>query len=244
MDRTFHDTDFGWRCAYQLLLDTDSGWTGEENCPSTGSDPDGSEWSSLRFEWELLGFIGSSNFWCHQSKVRIPLLKYSRLRAHNFSGNEIGPFRAIEESTLAHLSPPEVRSDIYAWYSLIGTGGTAFGMMTCGWIVEYLKTLDKWNNVCAYRMMFFGYATIGLIKLALALALSKKCEADKPEAVRRPNLETAPLLGESGIDSASKKSQRSFASMLPSISPESRIVVINLCLLFALDALASGLVPL
>jgi MFS family permease len=32
------------------------------------------------------------------------------------SGNEIGPFRAVEESTLAHLVEEGERSDVYTWY--------------------------------------------------------------------------------------------------------------------------------
>jgi hypothetical protein len=32
--------------------------------------------------------------------------------------------------------------------------------------------------------------------------------------------------------------------LLPSISKESRVIVLNLCILFALDAFASGLAPL
>lgn len=43
------------------------------------------------------------------------------------SGNEIGPFRAVEESTLAQLIEASARSDIFAWYVVIGTLGTAFG---------------------------------------------------------------------------------------------------------------------
>ena len=43
------------------------------------------------------------------------------------SGNEIGPFRAVEESTLAQLSEASTRSDIFAWYVVVGTLGTAFG---------------------------------------------------------------------------------------------------------------------
>lgn len=43
------------------------------------------------------------------------------------SGNEIGPFRAVEESTLAQLSEATTRSDIFAWYVVVGTLGTAFG---------------------------------------------------------------------------------------------------------------------
>ena len=43
------------------------------------------------------------------------------------SGNEIGPFKAVEESTIAQLSDASVRSDIFAWYVVTGTLGTSFG---------------------------------------------------------------------------------------------------------------------
>ena len=120
-------------------------------------------------------------------------------------------------------------------------------MLTCGWIVRHLKTLDGWDDIRAYRVMFFGYAVCGLIKLALALALSRNVEVDKPEAAAQPDPETAPLLSENGVDedpALKKPKKRSLMSILPSISPESRIIVVNLCLLFALDAFASGLVSL
>ncbi|KAF7593025.1 hypothetical protein BBP40_012112 [Aspergillus hancockii] len=55
------------------------------------------------------------NFWV--------LLAAAVLGVISPSGNEIGPFRAVEESTLAHLTPHESLSDIFAWYSLIGTAG-------------------------------------------------------------------------------------------------------------------------
>jgi MFS family permease len=35
------------------------------------------------------------------------------------SGNEIGPFRAVEESTLAHLVPESQRADVFTWYNII-----------------------------------------------------------------------------------------------------------------------------
>jgi len=155
------------------------------------------------------------------------------------SGNEIGPFRAIEESTLAHLSPPKVRPDIFAWYSLIGTAGTAFGMMTCGWVVHTLQSKHGWDDIRAYRAMFFAYAAFGVIKFILALSLSKACEIEKePNPVR--DTETAPLLG-NGQPSKPKKEKR---SIWPKISKESRLILVNLSLLFALDAFASGLAPL
>lgn len=173
-------------------------------------------------------FALSDNYWV--------LLAAAIIGVISPSGNEIGPFRAIEESTLAHLSPAEFHSDIYAWYSLIGTAGAAFGMMTCGWVVGYLQTLEGWDNVRAYRTVFFTYAALGFVKFCLACALSKRVEAER-EVPPQPS-ETTPLLADNTPQPHKKPSK------LPSISAESRVIVINLCILFALDSFASGLAPL
>lgn len=194
------------------------------------------------------------------------------------SGNEIGPFRAIEESTIAHLTASGDRSDIYAWYSLIGTGGTALGFITCGWIITFLKHDKQWTEIKAYRLVFIIYAAVGLVKLILALLLSSACELD-----RRPKSagvtatapapapasgtvgtstvdsnsgavadETAPLLGNNAGSSTiqnnkkkdKKKQKSSRFRLLPEISKESRVVLLQLCILFAFDNFASGLAPL
>lgn len=155
------------------------------------------------------------------------------------SGNEIGPFRAIEESTLAQLTPAAKRGDIYAWYSLTGKAGVASGMVTTGWLIRYMLDVLGWERIVVYRAVFWGYAMAGVIKLLLAVALSKACEAEKKQPAPLPDPETAPLLGDGAVILEPKKS--AIRSLLPEISPESRIVVFNLCLLFALDAFASGL---
>ncbi|KFX99550.1 hypothetical protein O988_03785 [Pseudogymnoascus sp. VKM F-3808] len=155
------------------------------------------------------------------------------------SGKEVGPFRAVEESTLAHLTDKEVRADIFAWYTLIGAGGYAFGLLVCGWMVEELKALDGWDDIHAYRAIFFAYSVFGLIKLLLVFALSKDCEA-KPEPPQGNRDEEAPLLG---VEEPSR-SRRSFFGLLSHISPESLAVLFQLCLLFGLDSFASGLIPL
>ena len=157
------------------------------------------------------------------------------------SGNEIGPFRAIEESIVAWLSPPAQRSDLFAWYSLLGNAGTAAGLFVCGWAVNALQTQRRWDVVRAYRAVFFAYAGVGLVKFAFAFALSAKVEAEKrqPEPVREG--EEAPLLGGDG----NKKSEKpSFWKRLPSLSRESAAILVQLSLLFALDSFASGLAPL
>ncbi|KAK0103047.1 hypothetical protein ONS96_005658 [Cadophora gregata f. sp. sojae] len=158
------------------------------------------------------------------------------------SGNEIGPFRAIEESTLAQLTPVANRGDIYAWYSLIGTAGTAFGLMTTGWILNHMINDLQWGAIASYRIVFWAYAGFGILKLLLTLALSGAVELEKkPTPIQDP--ESAPLLGDGAEEVEPKKGNWLF-SKLPDFSTESRAIVINLCILFALDAFASGLAPL
>lgn len=144
---------------------------------------------------------------------------------------------------MAQLTPAANRGDIYAWYSLFGTAGTAFGMIVSGWMINYMRTSLGWEVVKTYRHVFWAYAGFGLIKLCLALALSKAVEAEK-KVTPNPDPETAPLLGDGAEDEEPKKKKSWIASKLPEISPESRIIVVNLCILFALDAFASGLAPL
>ncbi|KAL7790788.1 major facilitator superfamily domain-containing protein [Trichoderma ceciliae] len=163
------------------------------------------------------------------------------------SGNEIGPFRAIEESVVAHLTEPASRSDVYAWYSLLGTAGTAFGLMTGGWVVQYVSTSLQWELLEAYRLIFFGYAVVGLVKLALALLLSSAVEADGKVATAASeagSTEIAPLLGNGNEHSQANKQQRGrgrLAALLPNISKEGYAITTSLCIFFVLDAFASGL---
>ena len=121
-------------------------------------------------------------------------------------------------------------------------------MITCGWVTQHLKAKKGWDEVQSYRVIFFAYATFGLVKLCLTLFMSVKCEVVKEDKQATSQngshsanpSETSPLLG-NGNDAQKPDAPRK--SLLPSISKESRIIVTNLCLLFAIDSLASGLVP-
>jgi MFS family permease len=149
---------------------------------------------------------------------------------------------------VAHLTAASNRSDVYAWYSLFGSAGGAFGMMACGWTVQHLTLGRHWTLVDAYRSVFVGYAALGLLKLLLVLFLSREVEADKPKPPPPSSSETSPLLGDVAPSpspvSSPKPPPGIFASLLPAISPESRTTILTLTLLFALDAFASGLAPL
>ncbi|OAA61866.1 Major facilitator superfamily domain, general substrate transporter [Niveomyces insectorum RCEF 264] len=170
------------------------------------------------------------------------------------SGNEIGPFRAIEESVVAHLTAPVHRSDVYAWYGLAGTAGTAFGMMACGWTVHELVVARGWPLLAAYRLVFVAYALLGVVKFVLAMALSRAVEAEEKTATARvPSpppattlaSEGTPLLhGNSTPNDQDPPPRWTLRALLPEIDKGSISVVAVLCFLFALDSFASGLAPL
>lgn len=92
--------------------------------------------------------------------------------------------------------------------------------------------------------MFFVYATLGAFKFILALCLSKACEADPPKRTPEPNTETAPLLQANDEQTVVNPQKSRKWSLLPSISPESRPILVQLCILFAFDSFASGLAPM
>ncbi|GAB1206829.1 hypothetical protein APSETT445_005531 [Aspergillus pseudonomiae] len=183
-------------------------------------------------------FAVFDNFWI--------LLAAAVLGVISPSGNEIGPFRAVEESTLAHLTPHESLSDIFAWYSLIGTAGTALGMMACGWAINLLQVKRGWQFVAACQVIFFAYAAIGALKCILAAALSHHVEAEKQKPAERQdqqgeNGETQPLLGERTRGEQPPK-KTSFFSFLG--DRDLVALVVRLFILFALDSFASGLATL
>ncbi|KAJ5667897.1 uncharacterized protein N7477_006467 [Penicillium maclennaniae] len=152
------------------------------------------------------------------------------------SGNEIGPFRAVEESTLAHLTVHEKLPDVFAWYSLVGAAGTALGQLVCGWMLTSLQSLHGWEFIPSCRIMFVVYAAVGVIKLIFTLALSRKVEYVEEEPVPQ-NDETRPLLGDSATVEEFPKKKGLFASIEKGLWS----LVIRLFILFGLDAFASGL---
>jgi MFS family permease len=173
---------------------------------------------------------------------------------HEYSGNEIGPFRAIEESIVAQLVVPESRSDLYAWYSLFGLAGSAFGLLICGWVLQYLTEVLSWDLLYSYRTIYAIYAAIGVLKLALTLFLSHSVESEKKQQqkynIQGRDSETTPLLN-GGLDDAQEvevlpasKHRRGLRALLPDISKGSVSVVTILCFLFGLDAFGTGVNPL
>jgi MFS family permease len=144
---------------------------------------------------------------------------------------------------LAHLIKPELRSDVFAWYVVLGSVGNAAGKLAAGWVVQELQTGWGWSPVKSYRAVFLAYAVLGLMNFLLSRVLSSKVELHGHTPAAASISEDEPLLSESragsGNEAAVVKEKR---ALLPRISKDSRPVLLKLCLLFAVDSLASGLV--
>ncbi|KAI4662752.1 uncharacterized protein J4E84_002432 [Alternaria hordeiaustralica] len=169
------------------------------------------------------------------------------------SGNEIGPFRAVEESTLAHLVAEDKRSDVYTWYVVLAVLGTSTGLAVGGVAVDNLQAIEGWTDLDAYRAIFWIYTGVGCVKALMTLFLSQRCEhSDWNDERNKPaaSVETEPLLNNDETENrdtatrdAAPKKPKKFWHSLSKISKSSRIVLIKLCSLFFLDSLGSGMVP-
>ena len=61
------------------------------------------------------------------------------------SGYEVGPFLSIEQAALSQIVPNERRTQIFAWYNLVGSFATAFGALAGG---VWFKA--SWTPVCRF----------------------------------------------------------------------------------------------
>jgi MFS family permease len=133
------------------------------------------------------------------------------------TGNEVGPFLAVEQAALSQTIPDVRRTATFAWYNLVGYVATATGALAAGLLSQAL--LDRGAApVDAYRAVVVGYALIGIVMAVGFWRLGAAIEA--PPA-------TAP---EDGI-------RRRLGL------GRSRAVVLRLSLLFSLDAFAGGFIP-
>jgi predicted MFS family arabinose efflux permease len=102
------------------------------------------------------------------------------------SGNEVGPFLAVEQAALAHVVPNDRRTAVFAWYNLAGYFATASGALVGGAIA----------GMSGYRGVLLGYAGIGAALAALFALVSPAVEVardDPPEG--QPEAPPARFLG-------------------------------------------------
>jgi MFS family permease len=137
------------------------------------------------------------------------------------SGNEVGPFLAVEQAALSQALPDGRRTQVFAWYQLTGALATAAGSLAGGALASALQRAG-WAPLASYRAVSATYGALGLALLALFSRASAAIEA--PPA-RRASPARRPSFLERGLG-----------------LHRSRPVVLRLSGLFAVDAFAGGFV--
>jgi len=130
------------------------------------------------------------------------------------SGNEVGPFLAVEQASLSQLVPARQRTGLFARYQLAGSFSTAAGTLAGG-VVSQVAINAGASPADAYRYVIIGYAIVGGALALLFTRVSPRVEvppADVADQTIRDRL---------GLH-------------------RSRSVVLRLSALFALDAFAGG----
>jgi MFS family permease len=128
------------------------------------------------------------------------------------SGNEVGPFLAIEQASLSQILDDDRRIAVFAWYNLAGSFATACGALAGGWTAQLLQQ-GGMAPVASYRVLVYAYAAFGLLLAALFALVTGAIEAPR----------SAVPVGRLGLH-------------------RSRRTVIKLSALFSLDAFAGGFV--
>ena len=132
------------------------------------------------------------------------------------SGYEVGPFLSIEQAGLTEIIPTERRTQVFAWYNLVGSFATALGSLAGGSLVQALQGLGT-KPLLSYRAVVLGYAAIGLLLGLLFTQLSSAVEVSQAADL-------------------SQKLKTRFGLH------RSRGVVFKLSALFSIDAFAGGFV--
>ena len=153
-------------------------------------------------------FVATDNYWL--------LLVAATVGVLSPTGNEVGPFLAIEQAALSQTVADDRRTSIFAWYSLVGSLATALGALSGGLITQFAQNAGA-TGAGRYVPLFFVYGGVGLVLMLVFAILSSATEA--PPAHRAESAPKVTL----GLH-------------------RSRGVVLHLAALFALDAFGGGFV--
>ncbi|GAA5862275.1 hypothetical protein JCM1840_001704 [Sporobolomyces johnsonii] len=167
------------------------------------------------------------------------------------SGNEVGPFAAVEQGMLSQLTLPEGRVSLLMWYQVLGFVGISVGNLLAGGIVSYLERAGK-STAEAYKGVFLAYAIVAAIKIVLSLLMTKHTEVDHPPTTERvaasatqTDSERQPLLGNSGQSAPTAAETILDPPSIPAPPPGLPVArLVALAAIFSLDSFASSLIPL
>lgn len=135
------------------------------------------------------------------------------------SGYEVGPFLSIEQAALSQVVPNEQRTQVFAWYNLLGSFATALGSLFGGGLTQSLQYLGV-TPLGSYRIIIAAYAAGGVILGILFSRLSHGIEVSRPQGYLSLPEGEGRFLG----------------------LHKSRRIIFKLSALFSLDAFAGGFV--
>ncbi len=150
------------------------------------------------------------------SPVYVVLVVAATIGVISPSGNEVGPFLAVEQASLSQIVGAKRRTSVFARYQLAGSLATASGALVAG-VVAQLAIQRGAHAADAYRIVIVGYGLIGVVLAALFTRVSANVE------VPSSAVDEEPIRGRLGLH-------------------RSQGTVLRLSALFALDAFAGGFV--
>jgi len=130
------------------------------------------------------------------------------------SGYEVGPFLPVEQSALSQIVPDRLRTQVFAWYNLVGSFATAAGALCGGGLTQFLQQAGV-IPLNSYRTVVVLYGVMGVLLGTLFTKLSPEIEAVHSDGL--------PIPTRLGLH-------------------RSRSIVLKLSTLFGLDAFAGGFV--
>ena len=95
------------------------------------------------------------------------------------SGNEVGPFLAVEQASLSQAVPDGARTAIFGWFNLTASFATALGALAGGGLATGLGVAGM-SPVAAYRVVIVAYALLWLVLAGLFLRVSSAIEVPAP----------------------------------------------------------------
>jgi len=84
------------------------------------------------------------------------------------SGNEVGPFLAIEQAALSQLLAEDRRTGVFAWYNLTGSFATALGALAGGWSAQAMQATGV-APVASYRALVFTHIPSNVLLILVPL---------------------------------------------------------------------------
>ncbi|HZP49435.1 MAG TPA: MFS transporter [Vicinamibacterales bacterium] len=135
------------------------------------------------------------------------------------SGSEVGPFWSIEQAALSHVVSPRARTEVFAWYTLVGAFATALGALAGGAVTTAMARASA-APIDGYRSIVVIYALSGVVLAVLFSRLSGATEV-------------------TGVED--RAASMGLVERLSGLG-RSRRIVATLSALFAMDAFGGGFV--